>query len=66
MGYYNVNECNGAVCNGKNLQNVLSRENNEETKKLSELFRNRFQQQDCWQTQLNECWEQENGQSWLT
>lgn len=63
MGYYNVNECNGAVCEGKNVKNFLERENNEETQSYAALFSSRFQ--DCWQMANNECWEQDNGQPWL-
>lgn len=62
MGYYNVNECNGTVCEGKNTKNLLSRENNEETQRFVDLFRNRFQE--CWQMENNECWQQENGEPW--
>lgn len=63
MGFYNVNECNGAVCNGKNVQNTLQRENNEETQKAVQLFRSLFKE--CWQMANNECWQQEDGQPWL-
>jgi len=62
MGYYNVNECNGTVCDGKNTKNLLGKENNEETQRFVDLFRNRFQE--CWQMNNNECWEQENGEPW--
>ena len=62
MGYYNVNECNGAVCDGKNTKNLLGKENNEETQRFVDLFRNRFQE--CWKMDNNECWEQENGEPW--
>jgi hypothetical protein len=62
MGYYNVNDCNGIVCDGKNTKNLLGKENNEETQSAVQLFRNKFQQ--CWKMDNNECWEQENGEPW--
>lgn len=66
MGYYNVNECNaGGACEGRNLQNFLERENNEETQHLVDLFRSRFQNLECWQMNNDECWQQDNGQPWL-
>lgn len=62
MGYYNVNDCNGVVCDGKNVKNNLLKENNEETQSAVQAFRNLFQQ--CWQMANNECWEQDNGEPW--
>lgn len=62
MGYYNVNECNVAVCDGKNVKNTLLKENDENTQSTVTLFLNRLQE--CWQMANNECWQQENGESW--